>query len=82
MAHFRPVLTLLVVISTVGGQFSTLSAQTKITIGYAAVSPRNKESSRSTASTQRLYSSAARRPWSRVSFPAKWKWATPAARRW
>ena len=40
MAHFRPVLTLLVVISTVGGQFWTLSAQTKITIGYAAVSPR------------------------------------------
>jgi ABC-type nitrate/sulfonate/bicarbonate transport system substrate-binding protein len=40
MPHFRPVFTLLAVISTVGVQFSTLSAQTKITIGYAAVSPR------------------------------------------
>ena len=40
MVHFRRVFILLVVISTVGGQFSTLSAQTKITIGYAAVSPR------------------------------------------
>ena len=38
--HFRPVLTLLVVISMVGGQLSTSWAQTKITIGYAAVSPR------------------------------------------
>ena len=41
MPHFRPVFTLLAVISTVGVQFSTLSAQTKITIGYAAVSPEN-----------------------------------------
>src|SRR5262245_1626816 len=40
MSHFRPVFTLLVVISTVSGQISNLSAQTKITIGYAAVSPR------------------------------------------
>jgi ABC-type nitrate/sulfonate/bicarbonate transport system substrate-binding protein len=40
MPHFRPVFTLLAVISTVGMQFSTLFAQTKITIGYAAVSPR------------------------------------------
>ena len=40
MPHFRPVLTLLVVISMVGGQLSTSWAQTKITIGYAAVSPR------------------------------------------
>ena len=40
MPHCRPVFTLLAVISTVGVQFSTLSAQTKITIGYAAVSPR------------------------------------------
>ena len=31
---------LVVVVSTVAGQFSNLSAQTKITIGYAAVSPR------------------------------------------
>ena len=38
MFHFRPVFTLLAVISTVGVQFSTLSAQTKITIGYAASS--------------------------------------------
>jgi hypothetical protein len=35
--NFRPFFTLLAVISTVGVQFSTLSAQTKITIGYAAV---------------------------------------------
>jgi ABC-type nitrate/sulfonate/bicarbonate transport system substrate-binding protein len=40
MPHFHPVFTLLAVISTVGVPFSTLSAQTKITIGYAAVSPR------------------------------------------
>ena len=40
MLHCRPVFTLLAVISTVGVQFSTLCAQTKITIGYAAVSPR------------------------------------------
>jgi NitT/TauT family transport system substrate-binding protein len=40
MPHFRPVFILLVVISAVGGQLSALSAQTKITIGYAAVSPR------------------------------------------
>src|SRR5262245_8037913 len=39
-SHFRRVFTLLVVLSIVGGQFSSLSAQTKITIGYAAVSPR------------------------------------------
>ncbi len=40
MPRFRPVFILLAVISTVGVQFSTLFAQTKITIGYAAVSPR------------------------------------------
>src|SRR5215470_12871668 len=34
------IFTLVVVVSTVAGQFSNLSAQTKITIGYAAVSPR------------------------------------------
>src|SRR5262249_60343119 len=31
---------LVAVVSTLAGQFSNLSAQTKITIGYAAVSPR------------------------------------------
>jgi len=40
VSHFRPVFILLVIISVVSGQFSNLSAQTKITIGYAAVSPR------------------------------------------
>src|SRR5262245_52698583 len=35
-----PLFILVVVVSTVAGQFSNLSAQTKITIGYAAVSPR------------------------------------------
>src|SRR5882724_9613214 len=40
MSYFRPVFTLLAVISTVAVQFSTVSAQIKITIGYAAVSPR------------------------------------------
>src|SRR5439155_32679 len=40
MPYFRPVFTLLAVISTVAVQFSTVSAQIKITIGYAAVSPR------------------------------------------
>src|SRR5262245_40639371 len=40
MSHFRPIFILLVVISVAGGQFSNLPAQTKITIGYAAVSPR------------------------------------------
>src|SRR5262245_24343611 len=40
MSHFRPIFILLVVISVAGGQFSNSFAQTKITIGYAAVSPR------------------------------------------
>src|SRR5262245_36912376 len=38
-SHF-PLFILVVVVSTVAGQFSNLSAQSKITIGYAAVSPR------------------------------------------
>ena len=39
-SQFPLVFILVVVVSTVAGQFSNLSAQTKITIGYAAVSPR------------------------------------------
>jgi ABC-type nitrate/sulfonate/bicarbonate transport system substrate-binding protein len=40
-SHFPLILVILgVVVSTVAGPFSDLSAQTKITIGYAAVSPR------------------------------------------
>jgi ABC-type nitrate/sulfonate/bicarbonate transport system substrate-binding protein len=40
MLHFRTVCTLLAAILTVSALFSPLCAQTKITIGYAAVSPR------------------------------------------
>jgi ABC-type nitrate/sulfonate/bicarbonate transport system substrate-binding protein len=40
MLHFRTVCTLLAAILTVSVLFSPLCAQTKITIGYAAVSPR------------------------------------------
>src|SRR5215470_2720106 len=39
-SQFPLIFILVVVVSTVAGQFSNLSAQSKITIGYAAVSPR------------------------------------------
>ena len=87
MRHFGSVLAVLAVIFTAVAHLPAANQnhhrlRCKSVLGRRrCTSPKNRESSGSTAWMRRSCSSAARRRSWRAWFPGKWKSATPAARR-